>query len=66
MIKSRFESAWFLLQWILGIVDYKLCEHENEPIKADNLELENNIKNELQSLDKIKAELSKIKEKKEL
>jgi chromosome segregation ATPase len=41
-----------------------LCEHENEPVKAENQELESNIKTELQALEKIKTELSKSKEKK--
>ena len=41
-----------------------MCEHENEPVKAENQELESNIKTELQALEKIKTDLSKSKEKK--
>lgn len=65
MIKTRSESAWLLLQWILGIVDYKICEAESEPVKAEIEEYENNITLELQALEKIKVELSKNKQMKE-
>jgi len=59
VIKTRSESAWLLLQWILGIVDFKICEQETEPVRADIDELESNIKKEQQTLQNIKNDLAK-------
>lgn len=40
-------------------MDYKLCEQETEPVKAEIEELENNIKREQQTLQNIKTDLGK-------